>query len=381
MMGEIPLFEVPWDGREVGNVVSSITRGSHWAKGPYISEFEERIEEFLGVEHVITVNSGTTALVCALKACGVGSGDEVVIPSFTFIATANAVELVGGTPVFADIESETYGLDPDAVHEAISPATKAVVPVHPYGTACDIGAICDVARSENIAVVEDAAETFGAHADGRMLGSFGDIAALSFCQNKVVATGEGGAVVTDDDDFAETIRLYRSHGRASSDYFGSSDSGRYVSVGTNYRMSDLVAAIGCAQLDKVGKLIEGRQQAARRLDDGFEDVDGVEPHSTLTDGNEHVYQLYTVTLGQSIDRDAVIEHLADRNIASKVYWDPPVHQTAYYRQCNAGDEQGSELPVTEAVSARVLSLPMHPLLTREETDRIVGAVEDAVSER
>lgn len=375
MTEAIPLFEIPWDDGEVKNVVDSVTRGSYWAKGPYVSEFEERIEEYLGVEHAIAVNSGTTALVAALAASDVGRGDEVIVPSFTFIATVNAVELVGATPVFADVERETYGLDPDAVHEAITPATAAIVPVHPYGGACKIRELREVVRGRDVALIEDAAESFGTDVDGTPVGTFGDAAALSFCQNKVVATGEGGAVVTDDEDLAEELRLFRSHGRASEGYFESADSGRYVAVGSNLRMADVVAAVGCAQLDKVEDLIAGRRRAAGQLDAAFEDVDGVEPYDGGV-ADRSVYQLYTVTLGVSIDRGAVVETLADADIDSKVYWDPPVHRTEYYRTNRRGVP---DLPVTDEIASRVLSLPMHPELSAEETDRIASAVRNAIS--
>lgn len=376
MTDEIPLFEIPWDASEVANAVDSICRGGYWAKGPYVSAFEDRLEEYLRVEHAVTVNSGTTALESALLAHGVGPGDEVIVPSFTFIATVNVVELVGATPVFADIERDTYGLDPDAVRDALSPATAAVLPVHPYGAACKIDEIVAVAREHDVTVVEDAAEALGADADGQLVGTFGDSAALSFCQNKIVATGEGGAIVTDDDEVAERVRMYRSHGRVSEGYFDSADSGRYVSVGTNYRMPDVVAAIGCAQLEKIDRLVSGRRRAADQLTDAFENVEGVEPH--VGDGSgRHVQQLYTVTLDESLDRDRIIETLASRNVASKVYWDPPVHSTEQYRKRYPEED---DLPVTEEVSARVVSLPMHPELSREQTDRIVAAVRDAVDE-
>ncbi len=374
MGDDIPLFEIPWDGREVRNAVDSITRGGFWAKGPYVTEFEERIEEFFGVDHAVAVNSGTTALVCALRASGVGSGDEVVVPSFTFVATANAVRLVGATPRFADVERETYGLDPDAVRDLLSSDTAAILPVHPYGATCEIRELADVARDHDVALVEDAAESFGADDDGQLAGTFGDVAALSFCQNKVVAAGEGGAVVTDDDDIAEATRLYRSHGRASEGYFESADSGRYVEVGTNYRMADVVAAVGCGQLAKVEELVAGRRAAAERLSNAFEDVTGVEPHTGEGSGR-HVYQLYTVTLDENIDRSAVVEELSADGINSKVYWDPPVHRTEYYR------EEGGEpptLPVTDDIAGRVLSLPMHPELSVDETERIASAVRRAV---
>jgi perosamine synthetase len=370
---EIPLFEIDWSPSDIEAVTDSIERGGYWAKGPYIGEFEANIEAYLGVDHALVVNSGTTALVAALEGLGVGEGDEVIVPSFTFIATANAVRLVGAKPVFADIERETYGLDPTAVEARITDSTAAILPVHCYGAACRIHELADVADDHGVALLEDAAEAFGTESDGQSIGTVGDVAALSFCQNKIVPTGEGGAVVTDDDEIARRVELYRSHGRASADYFETASSGEYVATGTNIRMSDLTAALGYSQLDRVDELIAGRQQAADRLNAGFAPISGVSPHQPL-DGGTHVYQLYTVELSAEIDREHVIETLADHDISSKVYWDPPVHRTTNYD----GTSDIPELPVTDDIASRVLSLPMHPNLSEHETDRIVAAVETAV---
>jgi len=370
----IHLFEIDQQKSDVSTVTDSIERGSYWAKGPYVDEFESKIENYLDIKHTVVVNSGTTALVASLEALGVGNDDEVIVPSFTFIATANAVRLVGAEPVFADIEQNQYGLSPDSVEEEITDSTAAILPVHPYGTGCRIKELVTIAERHDIPVVEDAAEVLGAEYDDQKLGTFGDIAALSFCQNKIVATGEGGAIVTDDDELAEKVELYRSHGRASSDHFQSSESGQYTTLGTNIRMSDLTAALGCSQLDRIDTLIRGRRRAAAQLDRGFDDIDGVRPHNSPENGT-HVYQLYTVELAEGIDRQNVINTLEERNIASKVYWDPAVHRTEYYRQTK---DEISELPTTEDISGRVLSLPMHPNLSKDETTRIVEAVATAV---
>ncbi|AGB38928.1 DegT/DnrJ/EryC1/StrS family aminotransferase [Natronococcus occultus] len=373
MSDDIPLFEIAWDERDVQNAIDSITRGSYWANGPYVEEFENGLERYLGVEHAVTVNSGTTALVAALEAHGIGEGDEVVVPAFTFIATANAVRLAGAEPTFADIEPETYGLDPAAVADAITERTAAIVPVHPYGAPCRIAEIAAIAAEADVPVIEDAAEAFGSTHQGRTLGTFGETAALSFCQNKILPTGEGGAVVTDDDELARRLERFRSHGRASAEYFDSAASGDYVGLGTNIRMSDLVAAVGCAQLAKVDELIAQRRRVADRYAAGLAGIDGVEPHPEPADGR-HVRQLYTVTLAPSIDRETVIETLAARGIASKIYWDPPVHLTRAYRDRH---EPGS-LPVTERVSGCVLSLPISPVLETDAVDRVVAALETAV---
>lgn len=372
----IPLFEIPWNENDITTVADSIKRGGFWAKGPYIDKFESKLEEFLDVNSALVVNSGTTALVAALYGLEIDEGDEVIVPAFTFIATANAVRLIGAEPVFADIEPDTYGLDPTSVEDNLSESTAAIISVHPYGTSCRIDELVDLAAERDIPLIEDAAEVLGAEFDGQKLGSFGDAAALSFCQNKIVPTGEGGAVVTDDDELAERVKLYRSHGRASSDYFDSSGSGDYVDVGTNIRMSDLTAALGCSQFDRIDELIDGRRQAANRLNDRFANVDGVRPH-TSPDAGTHVYQLYTIELAEEINRDHVIESLEGYNISSKVYWDPAVHQSEYYTRTK---NETPDLPVTEDIASRVLSLPMYPNLSTTETDRIADAVIEAVDQ-
>ena len=372
----IPLFEISWDQDDVETVADSIKRGGYWAKGPYVDQLESKLEGFLNVNNAVVVNSGTTALVAALHGLDIGEGDEVIVPAFTFIATANAVRLVGAEPVFADIESDTYGLDPASVEDNLSESTAAIIPVHPYGTSCRIDELVDLAAEHDLALIEDAAEALGAEFDGQKLGSFGDAAALSFCQNKIVPTGEGGAVVTDDDELAEQVKLYRSHGRASSDYFESSESGDYAELGTNIRMSDLTAALGCSQFDRIDELIKGRRQAGNKLSDRFADVGGVQPH-TSPDAGTHVYQLYTIELAKEINRNHVIETLENDNISSKVYWDPAIHQTEYYTRSK---NETPDLPVTEDIASRVLSLPMYPNLSTTETDRIADVVITAVDQ-
>ena len=373
-LDSIPLFEIDQQKADVSTVTDSIERGSYWTKGPYVDKFESKLENYLNMKHAVVVNSGTTAIVATLEALGVGKGDEVIVPSFTFIATANAVRLVDAEPMFADIEPRRYGLSPNSVEKQITDSTAAILPVHPYGTGCRIKELVAIAERHDIPLVEDAAEVLGAEYEGQKLGTFGDIAALSFCQNKIVATGEGGAVVTNNDELAEKVELYRSHGRASSDYFQSSESGQYTALGTNIRMSDLTAALGCSQLDRIDTLVSGRRRAAAQLNQGFDDIDGVRPHKPPESGT-HVYQLYTVELAEGIDRQNVINTLEERNIASKVYWDPAVHQTEYYRETKEGI---SELPTTEDISGRVLSLPMHPNLSKDETTRIVEAVNKSI---
>lgn len=374
MNPRIPLFEISYDDREIENALDSITRGGYWANGPYIEEFESALESYLGVEHAVTVNSGTSALHCALEAHNIGPGDEVIVPSFTFIATANAVRLAGAEPVFCDIERETYGLDPSSVSDHINDATAAILTVHCYGGGCQIGELASIAAEHDVALIEDAAESFGATVGGQMLATVGDTGVLSFCQNKVITSGEGGAIVTDDPKIARRAERYRSHGRTSESYFSDAKSGEYASLGGNMRMPDMVAAVGAAQLEKVDSLIDQRREVADRYRSRLDDIQSVQPHA-VPHGN-HVYQLYTVTLDNDVDRESVIDALAANDIASKVYWDPPVHRTKYYEQTTP---TCSDLPVTDDIASRVLSLPMYPGLSEAEVGRITSTIQRTVT--
>ncbi len=368
MSEQIPLFEIPWDESDIKNVTESISRGSYWAKGPFVDQFESGLESYLSTSHATSVNSGTTALVAALKACGIGHGDEVIVPSFTFIATANVVKLVGATPVFADIETETFGIDPESVKKVITEDTAAIIPVHVYGAPCRIHELAEIAESNDLWLIEDAAESFGAKAKSEYTGTIGDIGALSFCQNKILPTGEGGAIITDNSELAKKAAQYSNHGRIEGDYFGSVGSGEYERVGSNYRMSDMVAALGYAQLQKVDELIASRQRVAEQYREGISSINGITPHQSLS-GDDHVYQLFTILLDDEEARSNVIDKLTDSNISCKIYWDQPVHKNSVF----AGNEQ-IKLPRTKEVTSRVLSLPMFPTLSGTDIDHILDVL-------
>jgi dTDP-4-amino-4,6-dideoxygalactose transaminase len=368
----IPLFEISWDETDISNVVESISRGGYWAKGPFVDEFETGLESYFGIEHAVTTNSGTTALVAALKSCGIGPGDEVIVPSFTFIATANVVKLVGAEPVFADIEPNAFGLDPQSVKSKLTDETAAIIPVHVYGAPCRIHELNDIAEKNDLWLIEDAAEAFGATADGELVGTIGDIAALSFCQNKVLPTGEGGAVISDNSVLASTANQIKNHGRVEGDYFDSVDSGVYETVGSNYRMPDMVAAVGASQLSKVDDLIDARRAIAARYREGLSTLRGVTSHEPL-DGDDHVYQLYTVRFDTEATRSYVIEALTAADISCKIYWDPPIHQNGIFAA-----DQLAALPHTNKISSQVLSLPMYPTLPLEDVDQVVESIGSAI---
>ncbi|MBI4333110.1 MAG: DegT/DnrJ/EryC1/StrS family aminotransferase [Chloroflexi bacterium] len=362
---KIPLFKIYWDEDDIEAVNQTIRAGMYWSCGPQIAEFEQGLSHYLGTKFCAVFSSGTTALHAVLWAHGIGPGDEVIVPSFTFISTANAALFVGARPVFADIEDSTFGLDPEDVERRITPRTKAILPVHYAGGSCLIRELREVADRHHLLLIEDAAESFGATVDGKAAGAFGQSAILSFCQNKIIATGEGGAVVTESKEIYEKLKLLRSHGRLeSADYFSSTDYLDYVTLGHNFRLSTFCAALGLAQLRKANRLIEMRRNNARLLDQRLVGIPGVGV-ITPPPGYHHVYQMYSIVVPGG-RRDGLMQHLAERGIMSKVFFHP-LHKTHFYK---AELKYDCSLPVTERVSQEILTLPMYPAMSEEEIDLI-----------
>ena len=360
---KIPLFKIYWDDRDIEMVNEAIQKGMFWAIGPNIDKFETMLAEYIGTKYAVVFNSGTSALHAALIAYDIGQGDEVIVPSFTFIATANAALFVGAKPVFADIEEETYGLDPQDVTGKITPKTRAIIPIHYGGCPCKIDEIRDIAREHGLILIEDAADPFGASIRGKKAGTFGECAIVSFCSNKIITTGEGGAIVTNSLDIYEKLKLIRSRGRAeTANYFSSIEYMDYVALGYNFRMSDITAALGIAQLEKVDKIIEMRRRNAEQLSARLAHVAEIEIPNP-PDGCFHLYQMYTLRVKEGKEkRDALSAYLAQKGILSKVFFSP-VHSTHFYKN---GLGYNYELPVTERLSEQVLTLPMYPTLTEEE---------------
>ncbi len=366
MNWKIPLFKIFWDKEDIRSVSSAIERGMFWAIGPQIEELEKGISKYIGTKYCAVFNSGTSALHAALLAHGIGNGDEVIIPSFTFIATANAPLFVRAKPVFADIEVKSCGLDPEDVKEKITKKTKAIIPVHYGGCPCLVRELKEIAEDNDLVLIEDAAEAFGARIGEQKVGTFGDAAVFSFCSNKVITTGEGGAVVTKSKKAHEKLKLIRSHGRLErADYFVSPEYMDYVNLGYNFRMSNITAALGVAQLKKADRIIRMRRKNAGYLTKKISVIDGAIPPSAPK-GYFHVYQMYTVRVKDG-RRDALSEYLAKKGIMTKVFF-YPVHLTHFYKKKLNYD---CRLPVTEEMSRRVLTLPMYPSLTMEEMNYIV----------
>ena len=350
-----------------------LRRGSDWAIGPEVEEFEKDVASYVGRRHAVSFNSGTSALHAAMIALGVGIGDRVVVPSFTFIATANAALFVGATPRFADIEPRTFGLDAVATEKVLRQKTKALVPVHIGGVVCEqAGELEELARRRRVLLIEDACEALGSTAKGREAGTYGDVSILSFCANKVISTGEGGMVLTDDSRIHERLTLVKSHGRLDKqNYFRTTSPPDYVRLGYNWRISSMTAALGVSQLGKLERAVDGRRKVAASISRGLRRIPGLEiPHEP--EGFRHTYQMYTVKVkGGKRVRDGLRGHLSKQGVFSKVYFDP-IHLSRFYR--GRPESREAELPVTEMVGNEVLTLPVYPTMTKEEVAHLTGSV-------
>tara|TARA_Y100000310_G_C20566246_1_gene755632 strand:+ start:43 stop:1179 length:1137 start_codon:yes stop_codon:yes gene_type:complete len=371
---KVSLFEIHNDDEDVSAVSKVIRRGSHWAAGSEIEEFELAVANSVGRKYAVTFNSGTSAMQALLFAHGISDG-EVIVPSFVFISTVNNVMLSGAKVVFGEIESETLGLDFDDVKERVTDDTKAIILMHYAGMpARDTEKFVEFCNEKNILLIEDAAEAHGAKSNGTCVGAFGSEAMLSFCQNKIVPVGEGGAVVTDSAEIYELLKLIRSHGRKDVDgvnFFSSVKDSDYVALGYNYRLPTISAALGLSQLNKMQNMIRARRKHAVRYFEAFKNIDAI-TCLTPNKGMEYVYQMYTILLDNNKHRDELQDFLKKRGIMTKIYFEP-AHLKTFYRK--KGFSKG-DFPVTEDLSGRVLTLPMYVDLSEEDHSLIISSVQE-----
>lgn len=346
---------------ESGILTNASAEGGH-----YVRDFEKELAKFMGAKDAVAVNSGTAALQVSLLAMNIKPGDEVIVPSFTFAATAGAVLMIGAKPVFVDIDLSTYNMDPEAFRKAITSKTKAVIPVDLYGLPAKIDEIREYAERHEIAIVEDACQAQGASYKGRMAGTLGDVGCLSFYPGKVMTTGEGGAIITNDSELADKLRMIRTHGQVKG----------YDSrlLGGNFRMPEMEAAIGIAQLKKLPKFLEARAKNARTLMVKLNGADIILPQ--VPEGSTHNWYLFTVRFASQKIREAVRERLLREGIGATVYYPTPVHKLPYYASLGYGK---IGLPNTELASSTVLSLPVNPLVGESDLERMSKIIFEVLS--
>jgi dTDP-4-amino-4,6-dideoxygalactose transaminase len=371
----LPFFRAALDESDIRSVTDALRSG--WLTiGPRTEQFEREIARFLGVEHVVAVSSCSEAMFLALKALGVGPGDEVITSCLTFSSTVHAIIHTGATPVLVDIEPETFGPDPEGVARRLNPRTKAVLPVHFGGQACRIREICDVARGGGAAVVEDAAHSLGAESEGRKVGSFGDATAFSFYATKNITTAEGGALSTDNDDLAERLRLYSYHGMSRDSWERYADRGSWyyeVEVaGYKCNLNDILSSLGLSQLERIDHLLERRRAVARRMSDGL----AGSPYFELPverEGNRHTWHLYVIQLNLdrlTIDRNRFTRALTEEHIGNSVHF-IPVYRHPFYASYGASPK---DFPQCERYYSRCISLPIYPDMSDGDVDDVVDAL-------
>jgi len=348
-------------GPEEIAAVTAVLESGMLAGGRRTAELEERWAAFCGTKHAIAVSNGTVALMCIFEGLGLGPGDEVITVGHTFNATVSGILYTGATPVFVDIEPDTYVIDAARIEAAITPRTRAICPVHLFGLPADMDMIRAIADRHGIAVVEDACQAHGAEFRGRKVGSFGH-GAFSLYGTKNMTTGEGGLITTDDDRLADWIRLYRNQGMRERYH--------HEILGYNFRLTDIASAIGLCQLDKLERNTERRRAIAARYDAAFADLPVRTPITPV--GRTHVFHQYTVDVGP--ERDAIVAALAAAGVSTGIYYPIPVNRQPYVLERGIS----ADLPITDIASERTLSLPMFPGLSDAEQAEVIAAVRAVV---
>ena len=359
----IPIAEPCLDEEELSNVIEAVKSGWISSKGKFIEEFEQRFANYCGRKYGVATSNGTVALHLALKALGIGKGDEVIVPDLTFVAVANTVTYCNAKPVFVDVHPDYWCIDPERIEEKITPRTKGIIPVHLYGHPCDMDAILAIAKEHNLYVIEDAAEAHGAEYKGKKVGSFGDISCFSFYGNKIITTGEGGICLTNSEELAEKMKILRDHGMNHSKRYW------YDVIGFNYRMTNLQAAVGVAQLEKLDKLIERKREIAGRYAEGLNDLAEkglIKLHPEMP-WAKCVYWMYCILVEDfGISRDELMSKLEEKGIETRPFF-VPMHVLPIYKS----DEK---FPVAEEISRKGINLPSGINLTKEEVKRIVTEI-------
>lgn len=358
-------WALPYIGEEEVREVTEVVKSTWLTMGPKVAQLEEEVASYLGVRHAVAVNSGTAALDVALKALGVGPGDEVIIPALTYIATANAVLYQGAKPVLADIEPVTFNIDPEEVQKKITSKTKCIMPIDYGGQASNYEALEKIAAKNDVKLIVDGAQSLGGEYWGRKLCSFGLLSTTSFHAAKIITSVEGGMVFTNDEALARRCRIIRNQGEdPKMKYY-------HVFVGHNYRLSDLHAAVGLAQFRRLNEVINKRTQLADYYTRNLSHLKGKIKLPQVLPGNKHAWFLYPVLINK---RDAVAVYLKEQGVDTRVSWPMPIYKQPIYKEILPNDF----CPVAEKISQTILNLPMYFTMTREEQDYVIDRLSKAV---
>lgn len=352
----IPVAEPLLGEKELEYVIDCVKSGWISSMGKYVNEFEGKFSKYCNSKHGVAVANGTVALHLALAALGIGKGDEVIIPDLTFVATANAVLYTGAKPVFVDIDKETWCIDAEKIKAKVNKKTKAIIPVHLYGHPCDMDPIMELAEDKDIQVIEDAAEAHGAEYKGKKVGSIGHVGCFSFYGNKIITTGEGGICLTNDGALAERMRFLKDHGMSKEKRYW------HTEVAFNYRMTNIQAAIGVAQLEKIDKVIEIKRKNAALYNSLLKDVKGVVLPAEKK-WAKNVYWMYSILVDK---RDELMKKLEKNGIDSRPFF-YPIHIMPPYRT-------NEDFPFTDEISRKGINLPSSPKLTEDEIKKVVKVI-------
>jgi perosamine synthetase len=361
----IPIAEPCLGEEELKNVVEAVKRGWISSKGKFIEEFEENFAKYCGRRYGVATSNGTVALHLALKTLRIDKGDEVIIPDLTFVAVANVVTYCNAKPVFVDSHPDYWCMDPEKIEEKITTQTKAIIPVHLYGHPCDMDPLLKVAREHDLYVVEDAAEAHGAEYKGKKVGSFGDISCFSFYGNKIITTGEGGMCLINNEELAEKMRIFRDHGMNPNKRYW------YDVIGFNYRMTNLQAAVGVAQLKKLDEFVEKKREIVRWYSEGLEELEEKELITLHPEMSwaKCVYWMYCILVEDKfgMSRDELMKKLEGKEIDTRPFF-YPMHVMPPYKN-------NEEFPVAEEISRKGINLPSGVSLVKNDTQKIINAIE------
>ncbi len=367
----IPLSSQDITEEEIA-AVESVLRSDRLSLGPKLDEFEAALADRAGCKYGIAVNSGTSGLHLCVAALGLSEGDEVLTTPFSFVATTNCILFEHAKPVFVDIDPESYNMDPAAMEAAITPNTKAILPVEVFGNPAHFDAYEAIAKKHNLAMIEDCCEALGAQLNGRPAGSFGDCGVFAFYPNKQITTGEGGAIVTDREDIRDLARSLRNQGRATEAWLS------HARLGYNYRMSDLTAALGTVQVSRLDEILDKRRQAAALYDAALDDVPDIHlpPMHDRATASWFVYVIRLAERFSGDDRDAILAHLRSKQVGCNNYF-VPIHTQPYVEEM-LGTAEG-DFPLTEALAARTIALPFFANITESQIARVKDVLLDAIA--